>query len=65
MLADAGWHCSYCFRTIPEYVVKMQGFSHADRIGGRIDLLKPERLQEMICKGTDPFGMLPEAYTVS
>jgi beta-1,4-mannosyl-glycoprotein beta-1,4-N-acetylglucosaminyltransferase len=42
----------------------MQGFSHAERIGGRIDLLKPERLQEMICKGTDPFGMLPEAYTV-
>ncbi|KAJ3574541.1 hypothetical protein NP233_g1700 [Leucocoprinus birnbaumii] len=63
ILADAGWHCSYCFRTIPEYVVKMKGFSHADRIGGRIDLLNPQRIQETICKGKDIFGMLPEAYS--
>ncbi|KAJ6495702.1 glycosyltransferase family 17 protein [Mycena vitilis] len=63
VLADAGWHCSYCFRTIPEYVTKMKGFSHADRIGGRIDLLDPKRLQTTICKGKDIFGMLPEAYS--
>jgi len=62
ILADAGWHCSYCFRTIPEYVVKMQGFSHADRIGGRINLLEPKRIQQTICRGKDIFGMLPEAY---
>ncbi|KAJ6497744.1 glycosyltransferase family 17 protein [Mycena sanguinolenta] len=63
ILADAGWHCSYCFRTIPEYVTKMQGFSHADRIGGRLDLLGKERIQETICRGKDIFGMLPEAYS--
>ncbi|KAF9012469.1 glycosyltransferase family 17 protein [Cyathus striatus] len=63
ILADAGWHCSYCFRTIPEYIVKMKGFSHADRIGGRIDLLDPQRIQKTICKGKDIFGMLPEAYS--
>ncbi|KAF8622656.1 hypothetical protein AX15_006767 [Amanita polypyramis BW_CC] len=62
ILADAGWHCSYCFRTIPEYVIKMKGFSHADRIGGRIDLLDPKRIQDTICRGKDVFGMLPEAY---
>lgn len=65
MLADSGWHCSYCFRTIPEYIVKMKGFSHADRIGGRLDLLEPQRIQETICRGKDIFGMLPEAYSVS
>ncbi|KAK7054651.1 hypothetical protein VNI00_003114 [Paramarasmius palmivorus] len=62
-LADSGWHCSYCFRTIPEFVTKMQGFSHSDRIGGKMDLLKPESIQQKICNGDDIFGMLPEAYS--
>jgi len=62
VLADSGWHCSYCFRTIPEYVVKMRGFSHSDRIGGNEKLLDPSRIQQTICKGKDIFGMLPEAY---
>ncbi|TFK44857.1 glycosyltransferase family 17 protein [Crucibulum laeve] len=63
ILADSGWHCSYCFRTIPEYIAKMKGFSHSDRIGGRIDLLDPKRIQQTICRGKDIFGMLPEAYS--
>ncbi|KAF7315182.1 Glycosyltransferase family 17 protein [Mycena indigotica] len=62
VLADAGWHCSYCFRFLSEYVVKMRGFSHADRIAGRIHLLDPARIQGTICKGKNIFGMLPEAY---
>ncbi|EEB87915.1 hypothetical protein MPER_14526, partial [Moniliophthora perniciosa FA553] len=62
MLADAGWHCSFCFRTIPEYIQKMKGFSHSDRIGGNMDLLNPKKIQETICTGKDIFGMLPEAY---
>ncbi|PPQ93716.1 hypothetical protein CVT25_013056 [Psilocybe cyanescens] len=64
ILADAGWHCSYCFRTIPEYAIKMKGFSHADRIAGRVNLLDPKRIQDTICRGKDIFGMLPEAYSV-
>lgn len=64
ILADSGWHCSYCFRTVPEYIIKMKGFSHADRIGGRINLLDPKRIQDIICRGKDIFGMLPEAYSV-
>ncbi|KAF8967933.1 glycosyltransferase family 17 protein [Flammula alnicola] len=55
ILADAGWHCSYCFKTIPEYALKMQGFSHADRIAGRDS--------RYYCRGKDIFGMLPEAYS--
>ncbi|KAJ6576846.1 glycosyltransferase family 17 protein [Mycena sp. CBHHK59/15] len=63
ILADAGWHCSYCFRFISEYITKMRGFSHADRIGGRLDLLDPKRIQDTVCRGKDIFGMLPEAYS--
>ncbi|THH05196.1 hypothetical protein EW145_g4972 [Phellinidium pouzarii] len=62
-LADAGWHCSYCFRSLSEYTEKMRGFSHADRIGGDERLLDEERIQAVICKGEDIFGMLPEAYS--
>jgi len=63
ILADAGWHCSYCFRSLSEYIVKMKGFSHADRIAGRLNLLEPKRIQDTICKGKDIFGMFPEAYS--
>jgi len=63
VLADSGWHCSYCFRDLSEYSQKMRGFSHSDRIGGRMDLLEPARIQQNICRGKDLFGMLPEAYS--
>ena len=43
----------------------MKGFSHADRIAGRLNLLEPKRIQDTICKGQDIFGMFPEAYSVS
>ena len=65
ILADSGWHCSFCFRTLTEYAAKMKGYSHSDRIGGRINLLDPKRIQDVVCKGRDIFGMLPEAYSVS
>ncbi|KAF9526665.1 glycosyltransferase family 17 protein [Crepidotus variabilis] len=63
ILADAGWHCSFCFRTIGEYALKMKGYSHADRMAGRVNLLDPKRIQDIICSGKDIFGMLPEAYS--
>lgn len=50
-LADSGWHCSFCFRTIAEYKLKMEGFSHSDRLNGKLGLLDPKRIQEVICKG--------------
>ncbi|KAL5640146.1 hypothetical protein ACGC1H_007433 [Rhizoctonia solani] len=61
ILSDSGWHCSFCFRTIDEFVTKMRGYSHADRIGGDMSLLDPKRIQETICSGRDIFNMLPEA----
>ncbi|KAI0648996.1 glycosyltransferase family 17 protein [Trametes meyenii] len=60
-LADAGWHCSFCFRHLHEFADKMSGYSHADRVTDP-SLLKPERIQQVICEGKDIFGMLPEAY---
>ncbi|KAJ0256842.1 Beta-1,4-N-acetylglucosaminyltransferase family protein [Hirschfeldia incana] len=62
ILADAGWHCSFCFRRISEFVFKMKAYSHSDRVRFR-RFLNPERVQRVICKGGDLFDMLPEEYT--
>lgn len=64
-LSSAGWHCSFCFRTLSEYAEKMLGYSHSDRIGGDLSLLEEEHIQDAVCRGEDVFGMLPEAYNVS
>ena len=65
-LADAGWHCSFCFRHLDEFVAKMRGASHADRLYNRVNwraMLSPDVIQDKICRGKDLFDMLPEAYT--
>lgn len=59
MLADAGWHCSWCFQTLEEMKIKMLGYSHNDRVRGRRDLLDKRKLRQRVCKGEEPFGMLP------
>ncbi|KAL3656080.1 hypothetical protein CASFOL_000476 [Castilleja foliolosa] len=62
ILADAGWHCSFCFRRISEFIFKMKAYSHVDRV--RFSrFLNPKRVQRVICKGADLFDMLPEEYT--
>ncbi|GAA5920245.1 hypothetical protein JCM5296_001819, partial [Sporobolomyces johnsonii] len=64
VLADSGWHCSWCFRHLSEFVTKATGYSHVDRLGSRPSaLLRPSRIQRTICDGLDMFEMLPEAYT--
>ncbi|GAA5968153.1 hypothetical protein JCM11641_003750 [Rhodosporidiobolus odoratus] len=64
ILADSGWHCSWCFRHLADFVTKATGYSHVDRLGSRpAALLRPERIQKTICEGFDMFGMLPEAYS--
>ncbi|KAK4521670.1 uncharacterized protein ATC70_004202 [Mucor velutinosus] len=62
LLSDAGWHCSFCFRTIQEFQFKMKSYSHSDRVsnGG---LLSTDRIQKTICDGTDIFDMPPESYS--
>ncbi|CAI9275127.1 unnamed protein product [Lactuca saligna] len=62
MLADAGWHCSFCFRHISEFIFKMKAYSHVDRVRFN-KFLNPTRVQKVICKGSDLFDMLPEEYT--
>lgn len=63
LLGDAGWHCSFCFKHIRDFQFKMQAYSHADR--SRAELLGEDRIQKVICDGTDIFDMLPEAYSWS
>ncbi|XP_039133548.1 uncharacterized protein LOC120270569 [Dioscorea cayenensis subsp. rotundata] len=62
LLADAGWHCSFCFRYINDFVFKMKAYSHADRVRFQY-FLNPKRIQDKICQGEDLFDMLPEEYT--
>ncbi|KAI8588167.1 glycosyl transferase [Geranomyces variabilis] len=62
LLADAGWHCSFCFRQLADFIFKMTAYSHADRVrsAGQLDVT---RIQRIVCEGSDIFGMLPEAYS--
>lgn len=62
LLADSGWHCSFCFRRISDFVFKMKAYSHNDRVRFS-SYLNPKRIQKIICKGSDLFDMLPEEYT--
>ncbi|ONK78309.1 uncharacterized protein A4U43_C02F17060 [Asparagus officinalis] len=62
LLADSGWHCSFCFRYISEFVFKMKAYSHVDRVRFSY-FLSPQRIQDVICRGADLFDMLPEEYT--
>ncbi|KAI3921557.1 hypothetical protein MKW98_013491 [Papaver atlanticum] len=62
LLSDAGWHCSFCFRRLQDFVFKMTGYSHADRVRKQ-DFLNYSRIQKIICQGNDLFDMLPEEYS--
>ncbi|URE28887.1 glycosyl transferase family 17 protein [Musa troglodytarum] len=62
LLADSGWHCSFCFRHISEFIFKMKAYSHVDRVRFSY-YLSPSRIQDVICHGADLFDMLPEEYT--
>ncbi|WRX20366.1 Glycosyl transferase [Theobroma cacao] len=62
VLSDAGWHCSFCFRHIREFIFKMKAYSHTDRVRFS-HYLNPKRIQDVICRGADLFDMIPEEYT--
>ncbi|PIN09990.1 Beta-1,4-mannosyl-glycoprotein 4-beta-N-acetylglucosaminyltransferase [Handroanthus impetiginosus] len=62
ILSDAGWHCSFCFRYLREFVFKMTAYSHADRVRKK-EFLKYSRIQKLICRGDDLYDMLPEEYS--
>lgn len=62
LLVDAGWHCSFCFRHIGDFIFKMKAYSHVDRVKYSY-FLDSSRIQDIICRGADLFDMLPEEYT--
>ncbi|CAN1725659.1 Beta-1,4-mannosyl-glycoprotein 4-beta-N-acetylglucosaminyltransferase [Linum perenne] len=62
LLSDSGWHCSFCFRYISDFIFKMKAYSHYDRVRFS-HYMDPKRVQDVICKGADLFDMLPEEYT--
>ncbi|CAI9111135.1 OLC1v1011277C1 [Oldenlandia corymbosa var. corymbosa] len=62
LLSDAGWHCSFCFRHISDFIFKMKAYSHTDRVRFS-HYLDPKRIQDIICRGADLYDMLPEEYT--
>ncbi len=62
MFADAGWHCSWCFKRLIDFRFKMEGYSHADRVHS-LEILKLDRIQKIICDGGDIFDLFPEAFT--
>ncbi|GAB2226031.1 hypothetical protein Drorol1_Dr00021816 [Drosera rotundifolia] len=62
ILADSGWHCSFCFRHVKDFIFKMKAYSHNDRIRFP-HYLDPKRIQDIICKGTNLFDMMPEEHT--
>jgi beta-1,4-mannosyl-glycoprotein beta-1,4-N-acetylglucosaminyltransferase len=62
LLADSGWHCSFCFPALRDFVFKMQAYSHADRVHSPA-VLDLDRIQRKVCEGGDIFDMVPEAHT--
>ncbi|XP_055341425.1 LOW QUALITY PROTEIN: beta-1,4-mannosyl-glycoprotein 4-beta-N-acetylglucosaminyltransferase-like [Paramacrobiotus metropolitanus] len=62
LLMDAGWHCSFCFRNVEDFVFKMQAYSHVDRVTDKQLLIK-EEIQIKICAGKDIFDIFLEAFT--
>ncbi|PCH38063.1 glycosyltransferase family 17 protein [Wolfiporia cocos MD-104 SS10] len=63
ILADAGWHCSWCFRYLEDFRFKMTSYSHFDRVTRPRSQLDLAAIQRKVCEGKDLFDMLPEAYT--
>ncbi len=63
LLEGAGWHCSFCFRTLGEMRGKMLGYSHNDRVRDT-GLVKMENIRKRVCEGREPFDMYPVSRSV-
>ena len=53
-LADAGWHCSWCFPTFADFRSKAASYSHVEH--NTEDVLHREWLQRAVCEGRDLAG---------
>lgn len=59
--ADGGWHCSWCFPLIKDFVHKMQSYSHSEHAAAKY--ADPARIQQRICDGEDLFDRWGEVHT--
>lgn len=53
-LADAGWHCSWCFPTLADFAVKAASYAHVEHNDESI--LNRDWLQQAVCEGKDLAG---------
>ena len=50
-LMNAGWHCSFCFGHINQFLFKMAAYSHAERGHRHPKLMTRQHVQDRICRG--------------
>jgi beta-1,4-mannosyl-glycoprotein beta-1,4-N-acetylglucosaminyltransferase len=63
--AEAGWHCSFCLRTLSGVEEKLRGYSHFDRLGTgarRARVLDRAEMQKKLCTGENFFSQVPEEW---
>ncbi|XP_054154217.1 beta-1,4-mannosyl-glycoprotein 4-beta-N-acetylglucosaminyltransferase-like [Oppia nitens] len=63
ILTDSGWHCSFCFRYLSDFIFKMTSYSHNDRVLDEKVLDKKE-IQRKICTGDNLYDMYREFYSL-
>lgn len=62
LVADAGWHCSYCLKYVEDIIEKMEAYSHADQ--ATKDSKNKLHLQRVMCTGGRIFpNYYPEVYS--
>ncbi|KAF4724409.1 hypothetical protein FOZ63_029298 [Perkinsus olseni] len=63
VMADAGWHCSWCLQSLSQFKAKALGYSHQDRFLHRKIATSSTELQRRICQRLPTVdGFIPEAY---
>ncbi|KAF4704975.1 hypothetical protein FOZ63_019738, partial [Perkinsus olseni] len=63
VMADAGWHCSWCLQSLSQFKAKALGYSHQDRFLHRKIATSSTEFQRRICQRLPTVdGFIPEAY---
>ena len=62
VVANAGWHCSWCFPRIEEFVHKLKTYVHTEL--SLKQYYEIPRIKRYICTGEDLFDRYPETFTV-
>ena len=59
-LYNAGWHCSYCFSTVEEMVIKIKSFSHVEL--NREEFTDKDKIVQRVRAGKDMFDREAEQF---